>query len=68
VIEQYTDSAPMHTVALCVINLFAGTDMVRLITSNTNACNGVVRAVACVVQEIVLNKSCEIPLPGLPMT
>ena len=42
--------------------LAAPMDLEELIRSNVNACNAVLRANACAVQEIVLDMPCEIPL------
>ena len=41
--------------------LAAPMDFMKLFKDNVNSCNAVVRANACAVQEIVLNKTCELP-------
>ena len=40
--------------------LFAAIDIDQLIENNVNACNGVLRATACAIQEIKLNRTCEV--------
>ena len=43
------------------ILFFVAIDFERLIEENVNNCNGVLRATACAVRELVLNQTCEVP-------
>ena len=46
---------------MTVYTLFIAIDFQRLIEENMNSCNGVLRATACAVRELVLNQTCEVP-------
>ena len=50
----------IHCNHVHIINLLAAIDTRRLITNNTNACNAVVRATACIAQELTLGIPCNV--------
>jgi len=49
-----------------VINFLIVINLERFIDNNINNCNGVLRATACAVQEIMLNRTCEVPPTAAP--
>ena len=46
---------------LIFLFLAAPMDFLKLSEDNVNSCSAIVRANACAVREIVLNKPCELP-------
>ena len=61
-------SSIMHVCIKMVLpwlyTLFIAIDFERLIEDNMGNCNGVLRATACAIRELVLNQTCEVPSSG----